>query len=86
MSIEPIASKFDSFGWGTSEIDGHDPSAVLSSLNGVGIRDRPQLIVARTRKGKGVGFMETSPYWHLGYLGPIDRELAEHEILERMER
>jgi hypothetical protein len=30
--------------------------------------------------------METSPYWHLGYLGPTDREIAEREILERLQR
>lgn len=85
MSIEPIAAKFEAFGWSTSEIDGHDMAAVVESFEAAQEADRPHAIVARTRKGKGVQFMETTPYWHLGYLGPADKAAAIAEIQARID-
>lgn len=84
MNIEPIADKFASFGWSADEINGHDMSAVTAAFTRALSSDKPHVIVARTKKGKGVSFMETSPYWHLGYLGPADKEVAIREIEERM--
>jgi len=86
MNIEPVAAKFQAFGWTTSEIDGHDMAAVVAAFDAAGNSDRPHMIIARTKKGKGVSFMETSPYWHLGYLGPQDKTVAVAEIQERMAR
>lgn len=84
MNIEPIAAKFQAFGWSTAEIDGHDVEAVQQALLEAQQADRPHMIVARTIKGKGVRFMEEGPYWHLGFLGPKDRDLAIAEIRGRM--
>ncbi|MDO7842169.1 transketolase [Sphingomonas immobilis] len=90
MNIEPIADKFAAFGWSTQEIDGHDMAAVVAAFDSaqdqVRAEGRPHMIVARTKKGKGVGFMETTPYWHLGFLGPADKAVAVGEIEERMAR
>lgn len=83
MNIEPIADRFRAFGWNAIEIDGHDVGAVMVALDGLpdpGSRT-PTCIVARTLKGKGVSFMESNPRdWHLGFLGPQDRDQAEREI------
>ncbi|MET0379388.1 MAG: transketolase [Spongiibacteraceae bacterium] len=84
MNIEPIADKFAAFGWSTDEIDGHDMAAVVAAFDRAQKSDRPHMIIARTRKGKGVRFMEETPHWHLGYLGPIDKEIAISEIEKRM--
>jgi transketolase len=86
MNIEPVVAKFDAFGWSTDEIDGHDMDAVLGAFARAQLAERPHMIVARTRKGKGVGFMEETPFWHLGYLGPEDKAIAIHEIEQRMAR
>jgi len=86
MGIEPIAAKFEAFGWSTAEIDGHDVSAVIAAFDWAQQVDRPHVIVARTRKGKGVGFMEVSPHWHLGFLGPKDKAIAVAEISARIGR
>ena len=86
MNIEPIAAKFQAFGWSTAEIDGHDVAAVQQALKDAQKADRPHMIVARTIKGKGVRFMEEGPHWHLGFLGPKDRDLAIAEIRGRMEQ
>ncbi|MHC5035426.1 MAG: transketolase [Planctomycetota bacterium] len=65
MSIEPIVSKWDSFGWQTCEIDGHDMAEICDALDdaerATGV---PTAIVARTVKGKGVSFMEGLPGFH----------------------
>lgn len=84
MNIEPVAAKFAAFGWSVEEIDGHDVEAVQAAFARAQQADRPHLVIARTLKGKGVRFMEESPFWHLGYLGPDDKAIAIKEIEARM--
>ncbi|MFN8625067.1 MAG: transketolase [Candidatus Binatia bacterium] len=87
MNIEPITGRFEAFGWRAVEIDGHDVARIVEVMDGLPASATavPTVIVARTLKGKGVSFMETSPRdWHLGFLGPADRERAEGEIRSRM--
>lgn len=84
MGIEPVREKFQAFGWTTDEVDGHDMRAVVGALRHDPSAARPHAIVARTQKGRGVSFMEQTPFWHLGYLGPEDRQRAETEIRTRM--
>jgi transketolase len=58
-----FARRFAAFGWHTIEIDGHDMAAILDAL--ACARDRgPTAIIARTRKGKGVSFLEDASGWH----------------------
>jgi transketolase len=74
MSVEPIRGRFEAFGWRVLDVDGHDPAALaamLSDLPAPG-SDTPTCVIAQTVKGKGVGFMELSRTWHLGYLAPPD--------------
>lgn len=83
LALESIEEKWAAFGWKVRTIDGHDLGQVTSTL--LECRDSregmPSVVIARTVKGKGVGFMESAPGWHLGYLGPEDEErvLAELE-------
>lgn len=86
MGIEPVAAKFEAFGWSAVDIDGHDVEAVVAAFDAAQAADRPHVIIARTRKGKGVGFMEETPHWHLGYLGPQDKAIAIAEIEARIGR
>ena len=47
------------------EIDGHDLGQIDSALAAARkAEDRPQMILARTVKGKGVSFMEGMIDWH----------------------
>lgn len=87
MNIEPIAGRFEAFGWRAIEIDGHDVARIVEALDALpdAATSVPTVIVARTIKGKGVSFMESSPReWHLGFLGSEDRQRAEQEIRSRM--
>jgi transketolase len=61
-SLEPIAEKFQAFGFSTEEIDGHDALAIRRALNHE--HTGPHAIVAHTQKGCGVSFMEDRMEWH----------------------
>jgi transketolase len=60
--LEPLAEKFRTFGVPTREIDGHDDEAIRRSLQPP--RAMLDAVVARTRKGCGVSFMEDRVEWH----------------------
>lgn len=63
--IEPLVEKWRSFGWHAIEIDGHDLQQVIHAYDEAGtVTGKPQVIIGRTVKGKGVSFMELNPGWH----------------------
>jgi transketolase len=63
--MEIYRRKFESEGWDTQVIDGHDIAAVLSALDHArSTTDRPQAIIARTIKGHGVSFLADKDGWH----------------------
>ena len=65
MPLEPLNSKWESFGWHTIEIDGHDMRQILDALDeATHAHARPTIIIAHTVKGKGVSFMENKSTWH----------------------
>ena len=65
QDIEPLADKWRSFGFHTIEINGHNPNEVVNALDEAEkVKGKPQAIVARTVKGKGVSFMELNHAWH----------------------
>jgi transketolase len=64
-TLNPIAPKWQGFGWHLIEIDGHDIEAVLAALDeAAGTKGKPTVILAHTVKGKGVSFMENANNWH----------------------
>jgi transketolase len=58
-----FARRFEAFGWKTTEIDGHDLTAILNALDQAK-KTGPMAIIARTVKGKGVSFLEGKEGWH----------------------
>ena len=65
MNLEPFARKWQSFGWHTTDIDGHDFDQILFACQGAErIKGKPTVIVAHTIKGKGVSFMENNVAFH----------------------
>ena len=65
MPIEPVAAKWQSFGWQVMEIDGHDMAQVVEGLEMArDAEQQPVILIAHTVKGKGVSFMEDNPFWH----------------------
>jgi transketolase len=83
VGLEPLADKWRAFGWQVSEVDGHDVDALLGTFGAIAsdeARSRPAVVLARTVKGKGVGFMEREHGWHLGYLDAVDEERVRAEL------
>jgi hypothetical protein len=63
--MEIYRKKFDSEGWATEIIDGHDVAAVLAALDHAkATNGQPQAILARTIKGLGVSFIAGKEHWH----------------------
>lgn len=66
LPLEPFKQKWDSFGFETYEIDGHnfnDLENVFSKLE-YNLDGKPKVIIANTVKGKGVSFIEGHGKWH----------------------
>jgi transketolase len=83
QDIEPLPEKWRAFGWHAIEIDGHDLTQVLRAYDeAASVRGKPQVIVARTVKGKGVSFMELNPAWHGVAPKPeeLEKALAELQV------
>lgn len=64
MPLDPLAPKWESFGWKTFEIDGHDYKQIIQTIEAGKQHSGPVMIIARTTKGKGVSFMEDKVEWH----------------------
>ena len=61
-TLEPIAEKWEAFGWDVGTVDGHDLGGILRTLRAAQqVTGEPQLIIANTRKGKGLPIFEESP-------------------------
>lgn len=65
LDMEPMAKKWESFGWHVREIDGHNMGEVLEAFRWAkGQKGGPSIIIAHTIKGKGVSFMENNNNFH----------------------
>ncbi|MDD5593425.1 MAG: transketolase [Candidatus Margulisbacteria bacterium] len=65
MALEPLAKKWEAFGWNVYEINGHDFAELVDVLEKTKKKNgKPTIIIAKTVKGKGVSFMEDDNNWH----------------------
>ena len=75
--IEAHQKKFSGFGWHTIVIDGHKFEEILEAFEEAErVKGQPTAILARTKKGKGVSFVEDKEGWH-------GKPLKKGEELER---
>jgi transketolase len=96
VSVGDLEERFRAFGWHAASCDGHsfeDLRSTFASLRAVD--DRPQALVARTIKGKGVSFMEHpvalrdgggTYRWHAGAPDDETFERAFAEISGRLDQ
>jgi transketolase len=78
--LEPLAERLCAFGLPTEEVDGHDPAALLTAL--CASDTGPRALIARTRKGCGVSFMEDRMEWHYLPMTEAQYQQAVVEVLE----
>lgn len=82
LNIEPLAKKYDSFGWSVKEVDGHDYLALEQALNSTPWdKGKPSIVIAHTIKGKGVSFMENSVDWHYNSINAEQHQQAINEVM-----
>lgn len=81
MPMEPLAAKWEAFGWQVTRIDGHDIAALIDALEPRRgeTAGPPRMVIADTVKGKGVSFMEEVRSWHADAITEeqYDRVMAE---------
>ncbi len=72
LNLGSIQAKFESFGFETVTIDGHDEAAIDNAVNQLwaSTSAAPKALIAKTVKGKGVPFMENNNMWHYTRLDP----------------
>lgn len=78
-SFEPMAAKWEAFGWQVIPVDGHDCQALNAALSSPP-DGRPRMILASTIKGKGVSFMEDQLIWHYFVVTAEHRAQALQEL------
>jgi transketolase len=81
MDVGDARAKFESFGWDAVEIDGHDMGQITEALERSRTLDRPAAIVAQTKKGRGVSFMED----RFGFHGKPPTEEQERKAWDELE-
>jgi transketolase len=64
MPLDPLAPKWESFGWQVHTIDGHNYSQIIETVQIAKLSSKPTMIIANTVKGKGISFMENQAEWH----------------------
>lgn len=85
FNTNPLAEKWESFGWHVIEIDGHDVSQIIAALDQAErVKEKPTAIIANTVKGKGVSFAENVVGFHNGGLTPEQYQTALNEIDSRL--
>ena len=63
LKLGNLRKKFESFGWETRTINGHNHKEIYTSLSTLSAT-RPTAIIAETIKGKGSKTMENNHAWH----------------------
>lgn len=61
-SLDPLDDKLKTFNWHVSVIDGHDHALLHRTI--LQKTEKPHAIIALTKKGRGVSFMEDRVEWH----------------------
>lgn len=85
LDLEPFVTKWQGFGFDVREIDGHNMAEIVEALEAVQeVTGKPQVLVARTVKGKGVSFMEGNNEFHGKAPTPEQAEQALRELADEL--
>lgn len=80
--IETYRKRISSFGWETILVsDGHNLSQIAAALQkALKVKGKPIMIIAKTKKGKGVSFLQDKEGWHGKVLSPDQLSAALLEL------
>ncbi len=80
-SVDNLDEKFSSFGFYVQSVNGHDFDEILTAIDNAKKSKMPNVIIAKTIKGKGVSFMENDEKWHGKKLTQEDYKNAIDQLL-----
>lgn len=84
MGLEPFVDKWTAFGFIVKEVDGHSFQELSEAFDFAHNQDdAPVLIMANTKKGRGIDFMEDNVKWHYGSVNSTLADQA-RESIDRM--
>jgi transketolase len=76
LGLEPLIEKLQAFNWHVQDIDGHDFEQLEKAFLDKSLsKQKPNIIIANTIKGKGLSSIENKNEWH--YQTPREKEIAE---------
>lgn len=79
-SVDNLDKKIENFGFYVQNIDGHNFSEIINSINNAKESNKPSAIIAKTIKGKGVSFMENDVAWHGRTISKAEYDVAMLEL------
>ncbi|KPK01980.1 MAG: transketolase [Nitrospira bacterium SG8_35_4] len=80
-NINAYNERIASFGWETLVVDGHAIDEILSAYKiACAVKERPVMIIAKTKKGQGVSFIADRDGWHGKALKKDELERALSEL------
>jgi len=86
MGIEPLAPKWEAFGWRVEQINGHDYKEIIGFLDSSHqSQTQPSVAIADTIKGYGVSFIADGNKYHAKVLNSEEAILALEELDKKEE-
>lgn len=81
LALEPLEDKFCSFGFEVRSVPGNNIVELIKTFEQLPFeKNKPNLVIARTTKGKGVSFMEDETSWHHHVPSDEEYKLAMEEL------
>lgn len=81
FNTNPIAAKWEAFGWNVIEIDGHNVEEIINALDKADeVKGKPTVIIAETVKGKCISFAENNAAFHNGVMTEEQYEIAKKDL------
>lgn len=76
IDMTPLRNRFEGFGFRVYEVNGHDTSAIIETIEKIKAGTEISVIICDTIKGYGVPFAENEPIWHYRSLSEKDYQTA----------
>jgi len=81
INLEPLVGKWQAFGWSVKQIDGHNFKEIIEAFEQIPFKkNKPNIIIANTIKGKGVSFLEDKLESHYKKINQGELRIALKEL------
>ena len=83
-TIDPLADKWEAFGWAAVDVDGHDPDELVRAFGALRADPRPGVLIARTSTTHGLDCLPPDADGHFIKLPAALARAAEQELESRL--